>query len=140
MSENLPPSVTPPAALDDVAIRARQLETLLLRSPEYLRRADQELKRQVTLLYLAIALLLLFQGLFTWRSAGQIPLGLLLLTLVTSILAIVNCLLLIRTKNCLRRLNEGWLRPEERSALEMLRQRRSTMASPSDPPPPVGSA
>ena len=126
----MPENVTPPSRpdiaepLDDAAIRARQLETHLLRSPEYLHRADQELKRQVSLLYLAVALLLLFQGLFSWRAAGQIPFGLLLLTGVTSILAVVNCLLLIRTKNCLRKLNAAWLKPEERSALEALRTPR----------------
>ena len=113
----------PTESLDDVAIRARQLEAHLLQSPEYLRRADQELKRQVSMLYLAIALLLLFQGLFTWRGAGQIPLGAMLLTGVTSLLAIINCLLLIRTKACLRRLNAAWLKPEERSAIESLRSR-----------------
>ena len=113
---------------DDAAIRARQLETHLLRSPEYLHRADQELKRQVSLLYLAVALLLVFQGLFSWRAAGQIPFGLLLLTGVTSILAVVNCLLLIRTKNWLRKLNAAWLKPEERSALEALRDPRGKAA------------
>jgi hypothetical protein len=125
MPENVTPPSRPPAAEppDDAAIRARQLETHLLRSPEYLHRADQELKRQVSLLYLAVALLLLFQGLFAWRAAGQIPFGLLLLTGVTSILAVVNCVLLIRTKNCLRKLNAAWLKPEERTAMEALRNR-----------------
>ncbi len=51
--------------LHDVSIRVQQLEAFILRSPEYLKRADQELKRQVAMLYLAIALLILFQGLFT---------------------------------------------------------------------------
>jgi hypothetical protein len=111
-------------SLEDVTIRERQLEAYLLRSPEYLRRADQELKRQVTMLYLAIALLLLFQGLFTWRNAGQLPIGLLVLTSVVSVLAIVNCLLLIRTKSCLRRLNDAWLRPEEKTAVRALRNQR----------------
>jgi Na+-translocating ferredoxin:NAD+ oxidoreductase RnfD subunit len=126
MPENVTPPSRPQAAepLDDAAIRARQLETHLLHSPEYLHRADQELKRQVSLLYLAVALLLLFQGLFSWRAAGQIPFGLLLLTGVTSILAVVNCLLLIRTKSCLRKLNAAWLKPEERMALEALRKGR----------------
>jgi hypothetical protein len=119
----------PADALEDVTIRERQLQMHLLHSPEYLRKADQELKRQVTVLYLAIALLLLFQGLFAWRTAGEIPLGVLLLTVVTSSLAVVNCLLLIRTKNWLRRINEAWLKPEERMALESLRQRRGEILS-----------
>jgi hypothetical protein len=133
MPENVTPSPSRPDAAappNDATIRARQLETHLLRSPEYLHRADQELKRQVSMLYLAVALLLVFQGLFSWRAAGQVPFGLLLLTGVTSILAVVNCVLLIRTKNCLRKLNASWLKPEERSALEALRNRPGKSASP----------
>jgi hypothetical protein len=38
---------------------------------------------------------------------------------------VVNCLLLIRTKKWRHRVNEAWLKPEERTALESLRQRRS---------------
>jgi hypothetical protein len=40
---------------------------------------------------------------------------------VTSLLAIVNCLLLIHTKTWLRRLNEAWLGPQEKVALTSLR-------------------
>jgi hypothetical protein len=125
MTENVTPPSRPQAAEppNDADIRARQLETHLLRSPEYLQKADQELKRQVSLLYLAVALLLLFQGLFSWRAAGEVPFGLLALTGVTSILAVVNCVLLIRTKKYLRKLNASWLKPEERTALEALRNR-----------------
>ncbi len=45
--------------LHDVDIREQQLQSYILKSPEYLKRADRELKRQVTMLYLAIALLLI---------------------------------------------------------------------------------
>jgi hypothetical protein len=110
--------------LHDVDIRAQQLESFILRSPEYLKRADQELKRQVTMLYLAIALLLVFQGLFTFREAGTLPFSGMLLMSVTSILAIVNCLLLIRTKTWLHRLNEAWLNPQEKIAITSLRAQR----------------
>jgi hypothetical protein len=111
--------------LDDVAIREQQLSKHLLQSPEYLKKADQELKRQVTMLYLAIALLLVFQGLFTFRASGQLPLAGVILMSVTSVLAIVNCLLLIRTKTWLRQLNETWLGPQERGALNSLRFQRT---------------
>src|SRR5271156_4182337 len=104
-------------SLHDVAIRVQQLEAYILRSPEYLQKADQELKRQVTMLYLAIALLLVFQGLFTLRAAGHLPMSGMMLMSVTSILAIVNCLLLIHTKTWLHRLNEAWLGPQEKLAL-----------------------
>ena len=78
-----------------VSIREQQLERFILRSPEYLKKADQELKRQVTMLYLAIALLILFQGLFSFSATGKLPFAAVALMSVTSILAIVNCLLLI---------------------------------------------
>jgi hypothetical protein len=107
--------------LHDVTIRVQQLESYILRSPEYLKRADQELKRQVTMLYLAIALLLVFQGLFTFGASAHLPLGGVILMSVTSFLAIVNCLLLIHTKTWLNRLNESWLAPQEKIALASLR-------------------
>jgi hypothetical protein len=110
--------------LHDVEIREQQLEKYILRSPEYLKRADQELKRQVTMLYLAIALLLVFQGLFTFKAAGTLPFSGLLLMSVTSILAIVNCLLLIKTKTWMHRLNEAWLNPQEKIAITSIRVQR----------------
>ncbi|HEV3272298.1 MAG TPA: hypothetical protein VGZ93_08980 [Candidatus Methylacidiphilales bacterium] len=113
--------------LHDVTIRVQQLEAYILRSPEYLKRADQELKRQVTMLYLAIALLLVFQGLFTFRATGYLPVGGVALMSITSFLAIVNCLLLIHTKTWLHRLNEKWLGPQEKIALTSLRYQRNEL-------------
>src|SRR5271156_6590992 len=116
-------------SLHDVAIRVQQLEAYILRSPEYLQKADQELKRQVTMLYLAIALLLVFQGLFTFKEAGTLPFSGMLLISVTSILAIVNCLLLIKTKTWMHRLNEAWLNPQERIAITSLRVQRKELVN-----------
>jgi hypothetical protein len=113
--------------LHDVDIREQQLETFILHSPEYLRRADQELKRQVTMLYLAIALLLVFQGFFTLKVLGVLPFSEMLLVSATSILAIVNCLLLIRTKTWLHRLNEAWLNPQEKIAITSIRSQRQEL-------------
>jgi hypothetical protein len=115
--------------LHDVTIRVQQLESYILRSPEYLKRADQELKRQVTMLYLAIALLLVFQGLFTFNASAHLPLGGVILMSVTSFLAIVNCLLLIHTKTWLNRLNESWLAPQEKIALASLRSQVNELQS-----------
>src|SRR5271170_2505625 len=127
--------------LHDVSIRVQQLEAYILRSPEYLRRADQELKRQVTMLYLAIALLLVFQGLFTLRAAGHLPISGMILMSVTSFLAIVNCLLLIHTKTWLHRLNEAWLGPQEKVALTSLRfQRKELLTRVTHTPAEVESA
>jgi hypothetical protein len=114
-------------SLHDVSIRVQQLESYILRSPEYLRKADQELKRQVTMLYLAIALLLVFQGLFSLRVAQTLPVGGVILMSVTSFLAIMNCLLLIHTKTWLHRLNEAWLGPQEKIALSSLRVQREEL-------------
>ena len=113
--------------LHDVTIRVQQLESFILRSPEYLRRADQELKRQVAMLYLAIALLLLFQGLFTFSATAHLPMSAMVLMSVTSFLAIVNCLLLIHTKTWLHRLNEAWLGPQEKIALKSLRSQQDEL-------------
>ena len=113
--------------LHDVTIRVQQLEAYILRSPEYLQRADQELKRQVTMLYLAIALLLVFQGLFTFGAVGHLPLSGVILMSITSFLAIVNCILLIQTKTWLHRLNEAWLGPQEKIALNALRSQRAQL-------------
>jgi MFS superfamily sulfate permease-like transporter len=116
-------------ALNDLAVRTRQLEAHLLRSPEYLFKADQDLKRQVVILYLAIALLFLFQGFFVIREAHRMPDWLLALIIFTSVLAILNCALLIRTKRYLHRLNEGWLNPEAQKTLEALRREHEEMRS-----------
>jgi hypothetical protein len=123
------PNMSIEESLQDVAIRERQLEAHILRSAEYLRRADQDLKRQVTILYLAIALLLLFQGLFTFRTEDHLPISGSVLMSVTSFLAIVNCLLMIKTKTWLNRLNEAWLNPQEKTALEALRLQRHEILS-----------
>lgn len=121
--------------LHDVSIREQQLESYILRSPEYLKKADQELKRQVTMLYLAIALLIVFQGLFTLHAAGRLPLSGVLMMSVTSLLAIVNCLLLIKTKTWLNRLNEAWLSPQEKIALSSLRSQRMELLTRLDSEP-----
>jgi hypothetical protein len=115
--------------LQDVTIRERQLQAHILRSAEYLQHADRDLKRQVSMLYLAIALLILFQGLFTLKAAVLLPWSSTILVSVTSFLAIVNCILLIRTKHGLQRLNEAWLKPEEKTALDSLRSQRNEILS-----------
>jgi hypothetical protein len=127
--------------LHDVEIREQQLQSFILKSPEYRKRADQELKRQVTMLYLAIALLLIFQGFFTLKALGILPISEMMLVSVTSVLAIVNCLLLIRTKTWLHRLNEAWLGPQEKVAITTLRsQRKEIMTRLAADPDEIASA
>jgi hypothetical protein len=119
--------------LQDLLTRTKQLEAHILSSPEYLLRADQGLKRHVVMLYLAIALLLIFQFIFAVREAHHMPISVMALIIVTSILAIINCLLLIRTKNHLRRLNEAWLKPEEKLAISKLRDQHAEIRLRSQP-------
>jgi hypothetical protein len=123
-----------------MAIRERQLEAHILRSAEYLKCADQNLKRQVFILYLAIALLLLFQVLFSFRAVDEIPHSAIVLVGVTSLLAIVNCLLLIRTKTWLQRLNEAWLDPRQKAALETLKNQRQEILSRQTRSPSAGES
>ena len=112
-------------SLQDVTIRERQLTTHILRSSEYIRYVDRHLKRQVTMLYLAISLLLVFQGLFAFQTAGELSAEQTILTAFTSLLAIITCFLLIQTKAWLQRLNEAWLNPHEKSALDILKEQRA---------------
>jgi uncharacterized protein (TIGR04222 family) len=110
--------------LRDLTVRTSQLETHLLRSPEYRSRADQRLMRQVATLYLAIVLLIVFEGFFVLLEAHHMPAWLLMLILFTSLLAIANCVLIIRTKRCLHRLNESWLTSDAKKTLEALRRQQ----------------
>jgi len=106
----------------DVAIRMRQLESHLLRSPAYQQQADRHFKRHVVTLYLAVALLLLFQGLFAVGLRENLPLLVVSLTTVTALLGIANCVLMIHARRWLQQVNEQWLQPEERRALIDLRR------------------
>jgi hypothetical protein len=64
-----------------------------------------------------------------------------MLVSVTSVLAIVNCLLLIRTKTWLHRLNEAWLGPQEKVAVTTLRsQRKEIMTRLAADPDEIASA
>ena len=116
-------------SLHDVTIRERQLEAHILRSSEYRKRADQDLKRLVSMLYLAIALLFVIQGLFTYQAIAQRPINGIILLSVTSLLGVLSCFLLIKTKAWLHRLNEAWLAPQEKNALEALKSQRHEILS-----------
>jgi hypothetical protein len=112
-------------SLHDVTIREQQLEKHILCSAEYRKRVDQDLKRLVSMLYLAIALLFVIQGLFTYQAIADWPMNGIILLSVTSLLGVLNCFLLIKTKAWLHRLNKAWLAPQEKSALESLKFQRN---------------
>ena len=111
-------------SLQDVTIRERQLEAHILRSAEYQKRANRDLRRLVLMLYLAIALLMLIQGLFAFRAIGEFPVHGIILLSVTAFLGVLNCFLLIQTKTWLHQLNQAWLAPQEKEALEALKVQR----------------
>lgn len=111
-------------SLEDVAIRERQLEAHILRSSEYRKRAYRDLKRLVLMLYLAVALLALLQVLFTVRTMEEISLNGIIMSSIICFLGAMNCLLLINTKKWFHHLNEAWLGPQERIALDTLKSQR----------------
>lgn len=104
--------------------RENQLRLHIIRSEEYVHEFERNFKRQLLLLYLAIALLLLFQSWFALSFAGHLKMSELTLIIVTSILAILNCCLLINTKSWLKRINEAWIDPQEKIALDSVRMQR----------------
>lgn len=111
-------------ALRDVETRENQLRLHIIRSEEYVRRFERDFKRQVLMLYLSIVLLLLFQSVFAWSFATHLKFGEMTLILTTSFLAILNCLLLINTKSWLKRINEAWIDPQEKIAMDNIRMQR----------------
>lgn len=116
--------MTPEEALQDVIKREEQLRMHIIRSEEYLRRLDRDLKRQVLMLYVSIVLLLGFQGLYAWSLRHELAFTEAGMMVVTSLLAIFNCVLLIRTKGFMRRINEAWINPAEKIALDSVRMQR----------------
>jgi len=111
-------------AWQDLETRENQLRLHIIRSEEYLRQFDRDFKRQVLMLYLCIALILLFQSWFFYQSAMYSRWDIALFVLGISVLAVGNCMLLIRTKMFLNRINEAWIEPQEKIALNNLRAER----------------
>jgi hypothetical protein len=114
-------------ALNDLAVRTRQLEAHLLRSPEYLLRISRKVKWLV--LGLLMAVILFFFEIIDFEKTHVMSLGLLGMIGGTDAFAIADCAVLIRTKQCLRRLNERWIHPDAKTTLESLRQQQADMRS-----------
>lgn len=124
--------MTDPETLRDVQTREAQLRLHILRSEDYARRFQKEFNRRVFLVYLSIVLLLAFQTIYAWGFGADLQTAHLAMILVTSALAIANCFLLIRTRGWLRRVNERWIAPQEKVALESLRTQRHQMQDADD--------
>ncbi|MEM1058299.1 MAG: hypothetical protein AAGK14_03545 [Verrucomicrobiota bacterium] len=116
-------------AWKDLTTRETQLRLHIIRSEEYLRHFDRDYKRQVFMLYLSIMLLLLFQSWFLYRTVGLTQWEIAMCVAGVGVLAILNCLLLIRTKMFLRRVNEAWIAPQEKIALDNLREERRQLTA-----------
>lgn len=123
-----------PTAWQDLETRENQLRLHIIRSEEYLRNFDREFKRQVLMLYLSIAILVLFQSWFLYQTMGLSRWELALGVAGISVLAIGNCVLLIRTKLFLHRVNEAWIAPQEKIALDNLRSERQELLGRFDRP------
>lgn len=121
-------------AWQDLETRENQLRLHIIRSEEYLRQFDRDFKRQVLMLYVCIALILLFQSWFFYQSAAYSRWEIALFVLGISALAIGNCVLLIRTKLFLNRVNEAWIEPQEQIALNNLRSERHELLQKMAPP------
>ena len=79
------------------------------------------------LLYVSIALLLLFQSWFVYNVIGRSPWEVVVCVMGISFLAVVNCALMIRTKSFLKRINEAWIAPQEKIALDNVRDERQEL-------------
>jgi len=116
-------------ALHDLAVRARQLEAHLLRSPEYLLKVGRQAKWLGGALFVILVLLVAeeFFYLRESKSASSFVLGSIDVTLFA---AFTTGVLLIRTHRCRRHLNERWLNPEAKKTLDALRRERMERDSP----------
>lgn len=109
--------------LHDLALRTRQLEEHLLRSPEYLSQVRGKVKWLVAVL--VVAILLFFFEIIDFEKMHHMTLGLLGTVAGTDALAIADCGLLLRTRRSLHRLNERWLDPKAKKTLDSLRQQHA---------------
>jgi tetrahydromethanopterin S-methyltransferase subunit G len=122
--------------LQNVSTRLDELETHLLNSAEYVRRANAELTRRISYVYLAIGLLILTLAGFFFESDEELPLSSLMVIALTGFFSIFNCVLLLRARANLRRLNEAWLDPRQLETLATLKtqhqQIKTRLALPPD--------
>lgn len=106
--------------LADLAIRRQQLENHLLQSHEYREKVVRKLKGFAAIKVVALVLVLL-EGFFYLRAPKPAPHVLFALIGATLAALLIGTIFIWRTWRCLNRLNERWLTPEARNALEMLR-------------------
>jgi hypothetical protein len=115
-------------ALNDLAVRTRQLEAHLVRSPEYVSRVGRKIKWLAVVLGLAVVL---FIGeeiayLDEPKPGSTLVLGSIDATLLV---IVISAVLLARARGCRHRLNENWLNPDARKTLETLREEQTIRAA-----------
>jgi hypothetical protein len=113
-------------ALNDLAVRMRQLEAHLVRSPEYVAKVGRTARMFAAVLALALVIFFGEELLYVRepRPEASVVLGSIDLTRVV---------LLVRTWRCRRRLNKNWLSPDARKTLEALQRERTERSSPGAP-------
>jgi len=119
-------------ALNDLAVRTRQLEAHLVRSPEYLSKVGRTTKMFAAVLVAALVIFFGEELLYVRepKADASMVLGSIDLTLLV---IVTSGVLLVRTWRCRSRLNKSWLNPDARKTLEAL-QRESTERSPPGAP------
>ena len=119
-------------ALNDLAVRTRQLEAHLVRSPEYVAKVGRTAKMFAAVLVLALVIFFGEELLYVRepKPEASVVLGSIDLTLLV---IVTSGVLLVRTWRCRRRLNKNWLSPETRKTLEALQRERTGRSSPSAP-------
>jgi hypothetical protein len=115
-------------ALNDLAVRTRQLEVHLVRSPEYV----SKVSRKATWLAVVLGLAFVF---FVGEEIVYLdepkPRSTFVMGSIDATLLIVltSGVMLVRTRGCRHRLNESWLSPDARKTLEALRREQTKRAT-----------
>jgi len=119
-------------ALNDLAVRTRQLEAHLVRSPEYLLKVGRTAKMFAAVL--VAALVIFFGEEFLYVSEPKPSSSMVLGSIDLTLLVILTSgVLLVRTRRCRHKLNKNWLNPEARKTLEALQRERTERSSPDAP-------
>ncbi|PTY03959.1 hypothetical protein DB346_02690 [Verrucomicrobia bacterium LW23] len=111
-------------ALRDLDVRENQLRSHILQSSEYRNRFNRDIKRQILMLYISILIVMAFQSMYAWYSGTILEFREALMLGSCMFFTILNCVILIRTKSYLNTINDMWINPQEKTALEIIRIQR----------------
>ncbi|HSI84283.1 MAG: hypothetical protein ACAI35_16215 [Candidatus Methylacidiphilales bacterium] len=111
-------------ALRDLDTRENQLKNHILASNEYRGRFERDIKRQILMLYIGIMLVIFYQSAYAWYSGSVLQVREALMLGTCIFLSILNLMIMIRTKGYLKNVNDMWIDPQEKTALEIIRIQR----------------